>query len=73
MGWIFFDVGSTLIDETEAYNQRAREMIAGTEITFQAFDQMRRQLAQKGLDEDSAANKRKNASVPGLGTDAFVS
>lgn len=30
-------------------------MIAGTEIAIQAFDQMRRQLAQKGLDEDSAA------------------
>lgn len=31
-------------------------MIAGTEIPFQDLDQMRRQLAQKGLDEDSAAN-----------------
>ena len=27
--WIFFDVGSTLVDETEAYDHRAREMIAG--------------------------------------------
>lgn len=55
MRWIFFDVGSTLIDETEAYHQRVREMIAGTEITFQAFEQMSRQLAQKGLDGDSDA------------------
>ena len=27
---IFFDVGSTLVDETEAYDHRVREMIAGT-------------------------------------------
>ena len=30
--WIFFDVGSTLVDETEAYDHRVREMIAGTNI-----------------------------------------
>ena len=28
--WIFFDVGSTLVDETEAYDHRAREMIEKT-------------------------------------------
>lgn len=32
--WIFFDVGSTLVDETEAYNHRIRDMIKGTGITF---------------------------------------
>lgn len=31
--WIFFDVGSTLVDETEAYDHRVREMIVGTDIT----------------------------------------
>lgn len=30
--WIFFDVGSTLVDETEAYDHRVREMITGTSI-----------------------------------------
>ena len=35
---IFFDVGSTLVDETEAYDRRVREMIAGTNITFKEFD-----------------------------------
>lgn len=33
--WIFFDVGSTLIDETECYNHQIRDAIAGTYITFE--------------------------------------
>lgn len=53
--WIFFDLGSTLVDETEAYDHRAREMIAGTDISFQQFDDARIALARKGLDGNSAA------------------
>lgn len=41
IGWIFFDVGSTLVDETEAYNHRIRDAIAGTEITFEQFCEKR--------------------------------
>lgn len=55
--WIFFDVGSTLVDETEAYDHRAREMIAGTSITFKEFNDARIALAQQGLDGNSAAIK----------------
>ena len=55
--WIFFDVGSTLVDETKAYNHRARDAIAGTNITFQEFDKMRIDLARQGLDGNSAAIK----------------
>ena len=32
--WIFFDIGSTLVDETEAYDHRVRDMIVGTDISF---------------------------------------
>lgn len=39
--WIFFDVGSTLVDETDAYDHRVRDMVAGTGITFEEFDNMR--------------------------------
>ena len=53
--WIFFDVGSTLVDETEAYDHRVRDIIAGTDITFQEFDDMRIALARQGLDGNSAA------------------
>ena len=55
--WIFFDVGSTLVDETEAYDHRARDVIAGTNITFKQFDDMRIALARQGLDGNSAAIK----------------
>ena len=27
--WLFFDIGSTLIDEEAAYDHRIRDMIAG--------------------------------------------
>ena len=55
--WIFFDIGSTLVDETEAYDHRVREMIAGTSITFKEFDDVRIALARQGLDGNSAAIK----------------
>lgn len=57
INWIFFDVGSTLVDETEAYDHRVREMIAGTNITFKEFDDVRIALAMQGLDGNSAAIK----------------
>ena len=53
--WIFFDVGSTLMDETEAYNHRVREMIAGTDITFSGFDSKRIELAKQGFDGNTEA------------------
>ena len=53
--WIFFNVGSTLVDETEAYDHRVREMIAGTDVTFSAFDSKRIELAKQGFDGKSEA------------------
>ncbi len=35
--WIFFDLGSTLIDETDADLRRIREMTAGTAFTAEAY------------------------------------
>ena len=55
--WIFFDIGSTLIDEAEAYDHRAPEIIAGTNITYQEIDDMRIALARQGFDGNSAAVK----------------
>ena len=55
--WIFFDVGSTLVDETEAYNHRIRNIIANTDISFEAFDAMRISLAKQGYDGNSQAIK----------------
>lgn len=39
--WIFFDVGSTLIDETKAYEHRIMDVIEGTDITFGQFQEKR--------------------------------
>ncbi len=55
--WIFFDIGSTLIDETEAYNHRIRDIILGTNITFEEFDNKRIELARKGFEGNSEAIK----------------
>lgn len=32
--WLFFDVGSTLVDESRANEHRIRDAIAGTEISY---------------------------------------
>ena len=55
--WIFFDVGSTLVDETEAYDHRVRDMIVGTKISFEEFDNVRVALAKQGFEGNSAAIK----------------
>lgn len=55
--WIFFDVGSTLVDETKAYDHRIWDMIENTDITFSSFDAKRIELAKKGFDGNSEAIK----------------
>ena len=35
--WIFFDIGSTLIDESVAYRKRIERTIAGTNVTYDDF------------------------------------
>ena len=35
--WLFFDIGSTLVDESAAYEHRIRDMIAGTDIPYPVF------------------------------------
>lgn len=55
--WIFFDVGSTLVDETEAYNHRIRDMVVGTDISFKEFDDKRIALSKQGFDGNSEAIK----------------
>lgn len=53
--WIFFDVGSTLVDETAAYDHRIREMIAGTDVSYDEFQQKRYAYARQNLRGDLAA------------------
>lgn len=54
---IFFDIGSTLVDETECYNHRIRDMVAGTGITFEQFCEKRIYFQKLNLNGDSEAIK----------------
>ena len=57
ISWLFFDVGSTLIDETECYNHRIRDAIEGTDITFEQFNDKRIVFAKQNLKGDIEALK----------------
>lgn len=46
--WLFFDIGSTLVDETEAYAHRIRETIAGTNVSYAQFEAAMRRFAAQG-------------------------
>ena len=54
--WVFFDLGSTLIDETAAADaRRIKEMISGTGITEQAYREKRFEMIRKGRNGDLSA------------------
>ncbi len=55
INWLFFDVGSTLIDEAECYNHRIRDAIEGTDITFEQFNEKRIFFAKQNLNGDIEA------------------
>ena len=52
--WAFFDVGSTLVDETAAYGRWTAEVLAGTAIAPAEFESQRRRLAEAGEPGDGA-------------------
>lgn len=52
--WIFFDMGSTLIDETVAIEHRIREVIEGTDITYEQFVEKKVFFARQNKPADLA-------------------
>ena len=54
--WLFFDVGSTLVDETDCYNHRIQDAIAGTNITFEEFNEKRMFFSKQNLKGDIEFN-----------------
>lgn len=50
--WIFFDVGSTLVDETKAYEHRILDAIEGTDVTVEQFMEKRLFFARQNLKGD---------------------
>ena len=61
--WLFFDIGSTLVDETAAYNHRIRDMLQGTTVDFSAYNRMRIHFAKQALNGDSEAIKHFNLKI----------
>lgn len=53
--WVFFDLGSTLIDETAADTRRIKEMISGTDITEEEYREKRLEMIRKGRNGDLSA------------------
>lgn len=37
LAWLFFDIGSTLVDESRALESRVRETVEGSAVTFEQF------------------------------------
>lgn len=50
--WIFFDMGSTLIDESLAIEHRIREVIEGTDITYEQFTEKKVFFAKQNKPAD---------------------
>ena len=50
--WVFFDLGSTLIDETAADTRRIKEMILGTDVTEEKYREKRLEMIREGRNGD---------------------
>jgi len=53
--WIFFDIGSTLVDESECYKRRFEETTATTSISRDEFEKKTIEFAKQNLKGDHAA------------------
>ena len=52
--WLFFDMGSTIMNETPAMEKRIRDPIAGTAVTYAAFAVKVAEFRSLGVREDLA-------------------
>lgn len=55
--WLFFDMGSTIMNETPAMERRIRDSIAGTDITCEEIAAKMAEFRAMGLREDVAPAK----------------
>ena len=56
--WIFFDIGSTLIDEQAAYEHRARDAVADSDVAYDTFYQTMLAFYRQGKKGDLEAAKK---------------
>lgn len=47
--WLFFDIGSTLVDESKAYEHRIRDTIKNRDISYERFYNAMVDFAKQGL------------------------
>lgn len=71
--WIFFDIGSTLVDESIAYRKRIEKTIANTNIIFDDFyDKMTELYKQNKKGDKETAKYFGLALAPWNSEDEFV-
>ena len=47
--WLFFDIGSTLVDESKAYEHRIKDTIKNRDISYERFYNAMVDFAKQGL------------------------
>ena len=62
--WIFFHIGSTLIDESECYKLRYFEAVAGTTIRHDDFERNAIEFSKQNLKGDHEAVKYYSIELP---------
>lgn len=62
--WIFFDVGSTLIDESECYKIRFHEVTENTDISAEEFEAKAIEFASRNKSGDHEAAKFFGLTLP---------
>ena len=62
--WLFFDLGSTLIDESECYRLRYREAVAGITISIADFKKKVIEFSKQNRKGDHEAVKYYGINLP---------
>lgn len=62
--WLFFDIGSTIVDETLCYDKRYEELVQDTDISKAAFAEKVIELAKQNKDACRAAADFYGLQVP---------
>ncbi len=62
--WLFFDLGSTLVDESECYRLRYREAVAGTAVSAADFENKVIAFAKQNRKGDHEAAKYYGLALP---------
>ena len=62
--WLFFDLGSTLIDESECYRRRILRMINGTGVRYEEFNRVMTDFYRQGQKGDRLAAKQYGFTLP---------